>query len=84
MTLCNCSMFSAILHYLILGEVSLWPLGGHFTVSMQAYTKLHSVLAPKKTKKKKLYKMSKENVAAVILRLTDSWLLSLIFFSLPV
>lgn len=27
-----------------------------------------------------MYKVSKENVAAVILRLTDSWLLSLFFF----
>lgn len=81
-------MFSAILRYLILGEVSSWPRGGHFTVSVQAYTYTYSVLAPKKKKKKKKRKKKKpckENVAAAILRLTTSWLLSpYFFFPLPV
>lgn len=54
MALCNCNMFATILPDVILGEVSSWPLGGHFAVySMQAYTYTCSVLAPKKTKKRK-------------------------------
>lgn len=84
MALCNCSMFSAILHYLILGEVSSWPLGGHFTASVQAYIYTYSMLAPKKKRKEKKKKVSKENVTAAVLRLITSWLLSPFFFPLPV
>lgn len=59
MALCNYCLLSAILHYLISGEVSSWPLGGHFTISVQAYTYTYSVLAPKKTTKKEKKKKGK-------------------------
>lgn len=79
MALGNGSMFSTVLPDLILGEVSSWPLQGHFAVySVQALTCILCLDLERQRRK-----VCKENVAAASLRLTKIGLFYL-FISLPV